>query len=132
MSNSMDTEQESDKKVMLSYEDNEERINTLENRITAINVIVSTIKEDISEIKNSQKDNQDKIEEVKEINITQKENEKYINENIQSLKESVDKLTENANNSLSKRFGDTMIKVALIGGVIVAVYLLFKDHINLF
>ena len=123
---------DSDKKVTLSYEENEERINKLENRITAMNVIIPTIKEDISNIRSVQKENQDKIEEIRDINITQKENEKYINENIQSLKESVDKLTENANNSLSKRFGDKLIPVALVGGLIVIVYVLFKFHVSIF
>lgn len=124
--------QNSDKKVTLSPDENEERINKLENKVTAIDIIVATIKEDISEIRKVQDNNKQDISEVKEINIRQEEAQKNFKEDMQFLKENINKVTDNQNNSLSKRIGDILIPVSIVGGLIVVVYILFKFHVSLF
>jgi hypothetical protein len=124
--------QDCDKKVTLSTDENEERLNKLENKVTAIDVLVSTIQEDISEIRKSQENNRQDISEVKEINIRQEEAQKNFKEDMQFLKENINKLTDNQNNSLSKKIGDKLLPVSIVGGLIVVVYILLKFHTSLF
>lgn len=114
----------------------EERINKLENKVTAINMATLSIKEDIKEIRVSQKENRDDISTVKEMAIIQQENQKNFKEDMEYLKQSIDKITNqmanDAKNSFFKKIGENIVYASVVVGMIGAVLLFLKYKMNLF